>query len=152
MLPTDHEWQETRIRSQRADNPRRDNGIAPDGTSRPWTTPAPNNGQKLGPKANQGAINAGLRALDRTGKPCRKWEKKGFSVKSFTGVVWDLPSWRAPKMVVVGGKDSTGTPNSNDENHVNGSSNPNGSEVSNSGNAPSNPAASSPAPAVTAAA
>ncbi|PGH14565.1 hypothetical protein AJ80_05885 [Polytolypa hystricis UAMH7299] len=51
---------------------------------------------KLGPKANQGAINAGLRALDRTGKPCRKWERKGFSVKSFTGVVWEVASWRAP--------------------------------------------------------
>ncbi len=52
---------------------------------------------KLGPKANQGAINAGLRALDRTGKfKCRKWEKKGFKVRSFTGVVFDLPSWKAP--------------------------------------------------------
>lgn len=55
---------------------------------------------KLGPKANQGAINAGLRALDRTGKPCRKWERKGFSVKSFTGVVWEVPTWRAPKKTV----------------------------------------------------
>lgn len=53
--------------------------------------------QKLGPKANQGAINAGLRALDRTGKfKCRKWEKKGFKLRSFTGVVWDVPSWKAP--------------------------------------------------------
>ena len=51
---------------------------------------------KLGPKANQGAINAGLRALDRTGKPTRKWERKTFNLKSFTGVVWDVPSWRAP--------------------------------------------------------
>lgn len=53
--------------------------------------------QKLGPKANQGAINAGLRALDRTGKfKVRKWEKKGFKLRSFTGVVWDVPSWKAP--------------------------------------------------------
>lgn len=51
---------------------------------------------KLGPKANQGAINAGLRALDRSGKPCRKWKKGGFTVKSFTGVVWELPRWTAP--------------------------------------------------------
>lgn len=52
---------------------------------------------KLGPKANQGAINAGLRALDRTGKfKVRKWEKKGFKLRSFTGVVWDVPSWKAP--------------------------------------------------------
>ncbi|KAL1979449.1 hypothetical protein VTN96DRAFT_5947 [Rasamsonia emersonii] len=52
---------------------------------------------KLGPKANQGAINAGLRALDRSGTPCRRWERKPFQLKSFTGVVWELPTWRAPK-------------------------------------------------------
>ncbi|KAL1997839.1 hypothetical protein VTN02DRAFT_630 [Thermoascus thermophilus] len=52
---------------------------------------------KLGPKANQGAINAGLRALDRTGTPCRRWERKPFQLKSFTGVVWQIPTWRAPK-------------------------------------------------------
>jgi hypothetical protein len=51
---------------------------------------------KLGPKANQGAINAGLRALDRSGKPCRKWAKGGFTLKSFTGVVWEIPRWTAP--------------------------------------------------------
>jgi hypothetical protein len=60
----------------------------------PFAAPTPL--QKLGPKANQGAINAGLRALDRTGKPCRKWEKKGFQVRSFTGVGWTVPTWRAP--------------------------------------------------------
>ncbi|KAK3685450.1 INO80 complex, subunit Ies4 [Podospora appendiculata] len=51
---------------------------------------------KLGPKANQGAINAGLRALDRSGKPCRKWARGGFTLKSFTGVVWEIPRWTAP--------------------------------------------------------
>lgn len=51
---------------------------------------------KLGPKANQGAINAGLRALDRSGKPCRKWDRGGFKLKSFTGVVWEVPRWTAP--------------------------------------------------------
>lgn len=51
---------------------------------------------KLGPKANQGAINAGLRALDRSGAPCRKWAKGGFRVKSFTGVIWEIPRWTAP--------------------------------------------------------
>ncbi|KAI2601728.1 DUF1711-domain-containing protein [Hypoxylon sp. NC1633] len=51
---------------------------------------------KLGPKANQGAINAGLRALDRSGTPCRKWNRGGFKVKSFTGVVWEIPRWTAP--------------------------------------------------------
>ena len=56
----------------------------------------PITGQKLGPKANTGAINAGLRALDRTGKPCRRWERKGLQLKSFTGTTWDLSSWKAP--------------------------------------------------------
>ncbi|KAF2169312.1 hypothetical protein M409DRAFT_20538 [Zasmidium cellare ATCC 36951] len=51
---------------------------------------------KLGPKANTGAINAGLRALDRTGKPCRKWNKKPLQLKSFTGAVWGMASWGAP--------------------------------------------------------
>jgi hypothetical protein len=62
--------------------------------------------QKLGPKANQGAINAGLRALDRTGKPCRKWQKRGFQVRSFTGVNWTVPTWRAPKNAAVFGEDA----------------------------------------------
>jgi len=61
--------------------------------------------QKLGPKANQGAINAGLRALDRSGKPCRKWEKKGFQLRSFTGVNWAVPTWRAPKRSTVFAED-----------------------------------------------
>ncbi|KAF9886411.1 hypothetical protein FE257_011443 [Aspergillus nanangensis] len=52
---------------------------------------------RLGPKANTGAINAGLRALDRTGTPCRKWQRKTLQLKSFTGTMWQLPSWRAPK-------------------------------------------------------
>ena len=51
---------------------------------------------KLGPKANQGAINAGLRALDRSGKPCRKWARGGFRLKTFTGVMWEIPRWTAP--------------------------------------------------------
>lgn len=50
-------------------------------------------GSRLGPKANQGAINAGLRALDRSGKPCRKWERKTFTLKSFTGAGWTMPQW-----------------------------------------------------------
>lgn len=69
----------------------------------PFAAPTPI--QKLGPKANQGAINAGLRALDRTGKPCRKWEKKGFQLRSFTGVNWAVPTWRAPKRSAVFAED-----------------------------------------------
>ena len=62
---------------------------------------------KLGPKANQGAINAGLRALDRSGKPVRKWVRKPFTVKSFTGVTWDLPSWKGgPKPIHQNGESS----------------------------------------------
>lgn len=57
---------------------------------------------KLGPKANQGAINAGLRALDRSGKPCRRWQKGGFQLKSFTGVVWGINRWsREPQVGVM---------------------------------------------------
>ncbi|KAE8144716.1 INO80 complex, subunit Ies4 [Aspergillus avenaceus] len=52
---------------------------------------------RLGPKANTGAINAGLRALDRSGTPCRKWERKALQLKSFTGIQWQLPSWRTPR-------------------------------------------------------
>ncbi|KAF6816200.1 hypothetical protein CSOJ01_03049 [Colletotrichum sojae] len=57
-------------------------------------------GHKLGPKANQGAINAGLRALDRSGKPCRKWARGGFTLKSFTGIVWEIPRWTAPPRTI----------------------------------------------------
>lgn len=51
---------------------------------------------KLGPKANTGAINAGLRALDRSGKPCRRWGKKSLHIKSFTGTMWSMGTWNAP--------------------------------------------------------
>ena len=64
---------------------------------------------RLGPKANQGAINAGLRALDRTGKPCRKWARGGFTMKTFTGVVWELPRWKAPPKVVEVKAEGNGT-------------------------------------------
>ncbi|EXJ83611.1 hypothetical protein A1O1_07234 [Capronia coronata CBS 617.96] len=110
-------------------------------------------GHKLGPKANQGAINAGLRALDRSGKPCRKWAKKPFTLKSFTGVAWELPSWKGhERPAVLNGDESSETkdislPSSSDIK-------PNGSDVamdSNAGDQPdalamSTPAASSPAP------
>lgn len=81
-------------------------------------------GHKLGPKANQGAINAGLRALDRSGKPCRKWAKGGFTLKSFTGVVWEIPRWTAPQKngVESGTEDSTvpSADSSSKENKENG--------------------------------
>lgn len=69
-----------------------------DGVAEPAKIPtSAGAGHRLGPKANTGAINAGLRALDRTGAPCRKWERKTLQLKSFTGVQWQLPSWRSPK-------------------------------------------------------
>jgi len=55
---------------------------------------------KPGPKKK---INAGLRALDRSGKPCRKWQKGNFRIKSFTGAVWEIPRWRAPHKSAVNG-------------------------------------------------
>ncbi|PNS17377.1 hypothetical protein CAC42_7060 [Sphaceloma murrayae] len=66
-----------------------------DSTKPAATGPTPA-AHKLNPKANTGAINANLRALDRTGKPTRKWERRGFALKSFTGVNWDIGSWSAP--------------------------------------------------------
>lgn len=53
---------------------------------------------RLGPKANTGAINAHLRALDRTGAPCRKWERKSLKLRSFTGVIWQVPTWGSHKL------------------------------------------------------
>jgi hypothetical protein len=84
------------------------------------STPRAPNGtaaHKLGPKANQGAINAGLRALDRSGKPCRKWQKGGFTLKSFTGVVWEIPRWKAPpRFKAEGGPDDSISGDSSKEN------------------------------------
>ncbi|KAL8903110.1 MAG: hypothetical protein Q9171_007512 [Xanthocarpia ochracea] len=102
------------------------NGSAVKGTS--TSTPA----HKLGPKANQGAINAGLRALDRTGKPCRKWEKNGFRLKTFTGVTWELPTWRRPpKSLGSGDSPRKGSlPTSNSQSKENNSSSQVGSDNS----------------------
>ncbi|KAH8728437.1 INO80 complex, subunit Ies4, partial [Phaeosphaeriaceae sp. PMI808] len=77
------------------------------------STPA----QKLGPKANAGAINANLRSLDRTGKfKCRKWEKTGFRIRTFTGSTVELGSWKAPQRAAIFSEDvksdSTGSSDS----------------------------------------
>jgi hypothetical protein len=110
-------------------------------------------GHKLGPKANQGAINAGLRALDRSGKPCRKWIKKPFSVKSFTGIAWDVPSWRGnERPATLNGEESSETKDISQQSSSD--IKPNESDTamdSNGGDQPdpmimSTPAASSPAP------
>jgi hypothetical protein len=60
-------------------------------------TVLPTAAPKLGPKAKEGAINAHLRALDRTGKPCRKWQRAGFQLRSFTGVTWGIGTWGATR-------------------------------------------------------
>lgn len=50
-------------------------------------------GPRLGPKSNAGAINENLRNLDRSGKPCRRWQKRSISVRSLYGTKWRTPSW-----------------------------------------------------------
>lgn len=75
---------------------------------------------KLGPKANAGAINDKLRALDRSGKPCRKWERKVFGVRSFTGANWTMPSWHTLKASVNGSYDVTSDTSSTDAKQVSG--------------------------------
>ncbi|KAH8796616.1 INO80 complex, subunit Ies4 [Hyaloscypha finlandica] len=89
---------------------------------------------KLGPKANQGAINAGLRALDRSGKPCRKWQKGSFTLKSFTGVVWEIPRWTAPpKIRAEGTSGDSASGDSSKENKDNSQMASEKSEKSNGG-------------------
>ncbi|KAK6522789.1 hypothetical protein TWF281_002223 [Arthrobotrys megalospora] len=58
-----------------------------DGTSLPPS--------RLGPKSSGGAINAGLRALDRSGTPCKKWAKSPFTLKSFTGFKFTVKAYGA---------------------------------------------------------
>lgn len=60
------------------------------------TGPAPTS-HKTNPKANTGAINANLRALDLSGKPTRRWQKRGLQFTSFTGKIWDIPRWNTNK-------------------------------------------------------
>lgn len=115
----------------------------------------PTAAHKLGPKANQGAINAGLRALDRSGTPCRKWQKGSFQVKSFTGTVWEIPRWRAPPKAAANG--TSGGSASGSSSKENKESSQIDSEKSNSGGDIENGSiasvhASSPAPAITASA
>lgn len=50
-------------------------------------------GPRLGPKSNAGAINENLRNLDRSGKPCRRWQKRSISIRSLYGGKWRTPSW-----------------------------------------------------------
>ncbi|KAI0470740.1 DUF1711-domain-containing protein [Xylariaceae sp. FL0804] len=127
--------------------PRRDDGtIDPNG--RPNGAPY----HKLGPKANQGAINAGLRALDRTGAPCRRWARGGFRMKSFTGVVWEVPRWTAPPKFKPEASTEESNPSADSSNKENkeGSQMKSDNTNSNAGgeqaSKPASVSASSPAP------
>lgn len=128
----------------------------PDGTidhsgdkSKPGATGAPIPAHKLGPKANTGAINAGLRALDRSGKPCRKWERKGLQLKSFTGTLWNMSRWRAPEFRGDVKSDSTGGSSDVKESSAVASDRSNGGAENSRGDAMV--VESSPAPAAVAA-
>ncbi|EFQ29189.1 hypothetical protein CGRA01v4_11624 [Colletotrichum graminicola] len=107
-----------------------------DGTIDPNARGGPG-GHKLGPKANQGAINAGLRALDRSGKPCRKWAKGGFTLKSFTGIVWEVPRWVAPPKTApessTGDSAAASVDSSTKENKENGQIKSDANSAANSG-------------------
>ena len=78
---------------------------------------------KLGPKSNQGVINEKLRALDRTKKACRKWGRTGFQIKSFTGRVWQAPSWKTPDPRIFGEEAESQESSSNEISKANSSSN-----------------------------
>lgn len=108
---------------------------------------------KLGPKANQGAINAHLRALDRTGKPCRRWTKAPLQLKSFTGINWRLDNWHglAKRAVEAEGpkSDTNSSSDMKQENNSSAVGSDNGNSGADSGsNAPAMPngVATSPMP------
>ena len=68
-------------------------------------------------------------------------------MKSFTGVSWQLPSWRAPQKVAIALKNEAGqssTPTSNSENQMNQSSSNIGSDIDRNGAMDIDIAASSP--------
>lgn len=104
----------TQREGNHTNTPPSDDGTAdsPSSSSKPpHHHPSTTTGHKLGPKANQGAINAGLRALDRSGAPCRKWARGGFAIKSFTGTTWEIPRWRAPPKMALAGVNGSGSGN-----------------------------------------
>lgn len=154
--------------AKRSLNATSDNSLKPRGKPGPKKRPRLEDGtsenvrlstHRLGPKANTGAINAGLRALDRSGTPCRRWERKPLQLKSFTGVQWQLPSWRAPRTQTQepNGETKEGVLETGDsDSRANQSASGAPSEKSNSGDGDSTPAhpsmvdASSPAIAMAA--
>jgi hypothetical protein len=101
---------------KRRGGPKRKNpgGLAPgagvfslnhDGTGSGAGTPAPSGAAtgekerlKPGPKANPGGINAGLRALDRSGKRTRRWQKVSYPVHVCSGYKFYTTTWISPGM------------------------------------------------------
>jgi INO80 complex subunit Ies4 len=51
---------------------------------------------KPGPKANPGGINAGLRALDRSGRATRRWQKVKYPVTTLAGYTFHATTWISP--------------------------------------------------------
>ncbi len=59
---------------------------------------------KPGPKANPGGINAGLRALDRSGKRTRRWQKVSYPVHTCSGYKFYTTTWISPGMNSLSGE------------------------------------------------
>jgi hypothetical protein len=51
---------------------------------------------KPGPKANPGGINAGLRALDRSGRATRRWQRVKYPVTTLAGYTFHTTTWISP--------------------------------------------------------
>ena len=83
-----------------------------DGTGSGAGTPVPSGTatgekerQKPGPKANPGGINAGLRALDRSGKRTRRWQKVKYPVHTCSGYVFHTTTWISPGIHPLNGEE-----------------------------------------------
>ncbi|ANB13406.1 hypothetical protein AWJ20_1696 [Sugiyamaella lignohabitans] len=76
-------------------------------------TPKPSGSGGPGPKTAMAATVAGVKALDRSGKPCRRWTKKEVQISSFTGVRYALGVWTGEPDKDMSDKDKTGDAKSN---------------------------------------
>jgi hypothetical protein len=53
---------------------------------------------KPGPKTNPGTQNAGLRALDRSGRPTRRWKRVEYPVHTCSGYTFRTSMWITPEV------------------------------------------------------
>ena len=53
---------------------------------------------KPGPKTNPGNVNAGLRALDRSRKPTRRWLKSIVPIHTVSGYEFLAQAWTTPSI------------------------------------------------------